>query len=174
MKIVLLLLLGPLAAFCQPRLVKMQLFDNHVGLMAPEGLSDIRPELWRSKYPDRPKPQLALSDSTGLTDLIGQYNDQDIQEEQLDATITLQVKAIKKSSPGISIVKKEVRPVNGKKVAVIKFLSDGLDERMFNCYFFTAMNGKLLFFLADVSFFTSASGWESFHQSPNSLPHSWI
>ena len=46
----------------------------------------------------------------------------------------------------MSIFDEGVKTINGKKVGYFKFLARAVDQKVFNYYFFTVVDGKILLF----------------------------
>jgi len=141
-----LLIFLPYIGRAQTGLNKITLLDGKVQFSAPKELSPITDEAWKVKYYDMPKPTLALSDETGEVNLIVDLTKQPATEDQLDSYRDFRVEKLKKTIPDIKILSDSVKSVNGRKIGYIKFISQASDQNIFNYYFFTVANGKILFF----------------------------
>jgi len=103
-------------------------------------------EMWKAKYHSPNKPTMILSDEEGSVNLIADMTDQASPENQLAAFKDFQFQQIKARRPDLKLLSDGVRTVNGKKVAYFKFLSQAVDQKVFNYYFFVTADGKILLF----------------------------
>jgi hypothetical protein len=46
----------------------------------------------------------------------------------------------------MTVLDEGVKTINGKKIGYFKFLTQAVDQKVFNYYFFTVVNGKILLF----------------------------
>ncbi|MGC4104382.1 hypothetical protein [Ferruginibacter sp.] len=146
MKIIALLLF-PILSFGQIKLDKtIALFDNKVELLAPRELSNMSDEKWTLKYHNTPKPELALTDENLEINLLVNLTQQPATESQIAAYKDFRIANLKKTRTDIKILGDGVKTVNGKSIGFIKFSSQAIDQGIFNFYFFTVFNGKILLF----------------------------
>jgi hypothetical protein len=135
-----------LPGFSQTAKEKLNLLDGKVELLVPSELTSMRNEMWRLKYHDMPRPILALTDDNGEINLIGDMTGQAATEEQLDAFKDFQIDHFKKSRPDIKMLDNGIRMINERKIGFFKFLSRAGGQKVFNYYFFTIVDGKVLLF----------------------------
>lgn len=141
------LLLFPVLSFGQPKLDrKISLLDNKVDILAPDELSKMTDEMWTLKYHTMPRPELVLTDENGEINLLADFTQQPATDNQLTAYKNFRISNLKKTRTDIKVLSDGVKIVNGKKIGYIKFLSQASDQSIFNYYFFTVVNGKILFF----------------------------
>ena len=57
-----------------------------------------------------------------------------------------QLAQLRKRRTDLTVLNNGVKVVDGKKVGYIKFLSQAVDQAVFNYYFFAVADGKVLFF----------------------------
>lgn len=148
-KITLLLLtifLAPVIVFGQSKMEKISLLNNKIEISVPKELSTMTDEIWKLKYQNKPKSTLALSDKNGEINLIGDMTQQPASESQLTAYKDFQINSLKKKRSDLEILAQGIKTVNGKKVGYFKFISDAVDQKVFNYYFFTIVSGKILIF----------------------------
>jgi len=67
-------------------------------------------------------------------------------EEQLDAFKDFQIDHFKKSLPDIKMLDNGIKMINERKIGFFKFLSRAGGHKVFNYYFFTIVDGKVLLF----------------------------
>ena len=102
--------------------------------------------MWTLKYQKRTRPIMVLTDEDGEVNLIADMTQQPAVESQLASFKDFQIQQLKKSRPDLTILNEGVKTVNGKKVAFFKFVTQAIDQKVFNYYFFTLVDGKILLF----------------------------
>lgn len=136
----------PLMGFGQINLDhKVTFQDERVEIMVPGILSEMKDEVWKHKYQDIPKPQRVLTDEQGEVNLLINATQQPINPNELFAYEQHRIDQLRGRSD-IKILGEGVKTVSRKKVGFIKFLSQSSDRGIFNFYFFTEFDGKVLFF----------------------------
>jgi len=140
------LLLFPFFSFSQDKFDKINLLENKVEILAPKELSKMTDQMWSFKYPKRARPILVLTDENGEVNLIADMTKQPAAENQLASFKDFQIAQLKKSRPDLKVLEDGVKTINGKKVPYFKFLSQAIDQKVFNYYFFTLVDGKILLF----------------------------
>jgi hypothetical protein len=103
-------------------------------------------EMWNAKYPKQPRPTMVLSDEDGEVNLIADMTQQPATENQIAAFKDYQLQQLKTKRQDLNFLGDGVKTINGKKVGYFKFLSQALDQKVFNHYFFTIVDGKILLF----------------------------
>lgn len=141
-----LALLLPLFGFTQTGVEKVSILDGKVEFFVPSELSSMRDEMWTLKYPNMPRPILALTDDNGEINLIGDLTAQSATEAQLDAFSNFQIDHFKKSRSDLKMLDNGSKIINGRKVGFFKFLSRAGGQKVFNYYFFIIVDGKILLF----------------------------
>jgi len=102
--------------------------------------------MWTFKYHNNPKPTVALSDVNGEVNLLVNYTPQPAAESQMGDFKDFQIAQLKKTHPDLKVLEDGIKTINGKKVGFFKFLSQASDQKVFNYYFFTVLDGKILLF----------------------------
>jgi hypothetical protein len=139
-------LLFPIVGYSQITLEKISILNDKVEIMAPKELTEMSGEMWSLKYRNKPRPSLVLSDSTGEINLIADMTDQPATESQMTAFKDFQLKQIINKRSDAVILSNGVKVINGKKVGYFKFISQAVDQKIFNYYFFVIVSGKILLF----------------------------
>ncbi len=103
-------------------------------------------EMWTAKYQKRARPILALSDEDGEVNLIADMTQQPATENQIVSFKDYQIQQLKAKRPDLNLLSDGVKTVNGKKVGYFKFVTQAVDQKVFNYYFFTIVDGKILLF----------------------------
>lgn len=143
----LIAILFPLFSFSQIKVdQKMSILNGKVEFLVPKELSKITDEIWKIKYGNAKQPVLALSDKDGEANLIGQMTNQDWEEANLDEYKNFRIENLKKTRPNLKVLEEGNKEINGKKVVFFKFMTEAVDTKIFNYYFFTVVNGKILIF----------------------------
>jgi hypothetical protein len=140
------LLLLPVFSFAQSKLDTVSLLNGKVKILAPKELSPMTEEMWKAKYQNRAKPDMVLTDQDGEINLIASLTQQPATENQVAEFKDLQVQQLKAQRPDFVLLGDGVKSINGKKIGYIKFLTQAVDQKVFNYYFFGIFNGKVLLF----------------------------
>ena len=137
----------PILSFGQPKLDRtISLLDNKVEIRVPNELSKMTDAMWTLKYHTMPRPELVLTDENGEINLLVDLTQQPATDNQLAEYKNFRISNLKKTRTDIKVLSDGVKIVNGKKIGYLKFLSQASDQKIFNYYFFTVVNGKILFF----------------------------
>jgi len=142
----LILLLFPTLSFSQTKLDTLSLLTDKVKLLAPKELKSMSNEMWTAKYQRRTRPILVLSDEDGEVNLLADMTQLPASESQIPAFKDAQLTQLKKSRPDMTVLDEGVKTMNGKKIGYFKFLTQAVDQKVFNYYFFTVVDGKVLLF----------------------------
>jgi hypothetical protein len=143
MKILLFLIL-PILSFGQSSLDTVSILNGKVKMLAPKELSPMSDEMWKEKYHNSNNPTLVLSDEEGTVNLIVDMTNQPSPENQLVSFKDFQLKQLKIKRPDLKLLNDGAKTVNRKKVAYFKFVSQAVDQKVFNYYFFSIVDGKIL------------------------------
>jgi hypothetical protein len=137
----------PILSFGQPKLDRtISLLDNKVEIRVPNELSKMTDDMWTLKYHTMPRPELVLTDENGEINLLVDLTQQPATDNQLAEYKNFRISNLKKTRTDIKVLSDGVKIVNGKKIGYLKFLSQASDQKIINYYFFTVVNGKILFF----------------------------
>lgn len=140
------LLLFPIFSFGQSKLDTVSILSGKVKILAPKELSSMSEEMWTAKYQKRTRPVMVLSDEDGEVNLIADMTSQPATESQIASFKDFQIQQLKSKRPDLNLLSEGVKTVNGKKIGYFKFITQAVDQKVFNYYFFTIMNGKILLF----------------------------
>ena len=145
MKLIVLLFF-PIFSFGQIKLDKtISLFNNKVEILVPKELSKMSDEMWTLKYHNLPRPELVITDENGEINFLADLTQQPATESQIAAYKDFRVSNLKKTRTDVKIIGEGIKSINGKSIGFIKFSSQASDQSIFNFYFFTIVNGKILF-----------------------------
>ena len=143
---VLILLLIPTFSFSQTKLDTVSFLSGKAKILAPKELKPMSEQMWTLKYQQRTRPVLVLSDEDGEVNLIADMTQQPASESQLASFKDFQIQQLKSRRPDLELLSEGVKTINGKKVGYFKFVTQAIDQKVFNYYFFTLVNGKILLF----------------------------
>ncbi|MGC3979225.1 MAG: hypothetical protein QM751_13940 [Paludibacteraceae bacterium] len=150
----------PIFSFGQIKLdQKVNLLDGKVTIFCPKELSEMTAEMWKIKYGNAQRPVLALSDVNIEVNLLAQYTNQNWEEKKIAEYKDIRIANLKKTRTDIQILKEGVTDINGKKVGFFKFMIQAIDSKVFNYYFFTIVDAKILTFTFNCKE-TLRNGWE--------------
>ena len=142
-----LIIIVPLFALSQSNADTISILDNKAKIVVPAELSKMSDEMFAIKYGNKSRPVLVLSDEEGEINFMADMTRQQALESELSSYKDFRIEQLKKSRSDLEIVEQGVKTVNGKKVAYFKFLSQAVDQKVFNYYFFTLVDGKVLLFV---------------------------
>ena len=141
------LLFFPILGFGQIKLDKtISLLDNKVEFLVPKELVKMSDQMWTYKYHTQPRPELVLTDEYAEINLLVDLTPQPATENQIASYKDFRISNLKNTRTDIKILGEGVKSVNGKNIGFIKFSSQASDQNIYNFYFFTVVNGKILFF----------------------------
>jgi hypothetical protein len=143
---VLMLLMFPVYSIAQSKLDSISLLSGKVKILSPRALTNMSDEMWFLKYRNTPRPIMALSDEDGEVNLIANMTQQPATGNQLASYKDYQIEQLKKSRPDLVLLDDGVKTMNGKQVGYFKFETQAIDQKVFNYYFFTIVDGKILLF----------------------------
>lgn len=137
----------PIVSFGQIKLdQKISLVNGKVELLAPSDLKSMSDEMFKVKYRKPTRPELLLTDENGEVNLVGDLTTQPLTEARLVDFKNFQMNSLKKNRTDLNFLGDGVKTVNGKKVAYFKFISDAIDQRIFNYYSIIVVDGKAMIF----------------------------
>lgn len=136
----------PFISFAQIKMEKVNLLNGKVEFNSPTELTKMTDEMWALKYQNKPKPTFVVSDKNGGVNLIADTTNQSASESQLGLWKDFQIEQLKKNRPNLKVLNGGVKVINGKKVGYFKFITQAIDQEIFNYYFFTIVDGKILLF----------------------------
>ncbi len=115
-------------------------------MLAPVTLTTMSDEMWAFKYQNKARPILVLTDKDAEINLIAHLTNQPAQESQINEFKEAQIKQLKKQRPDLTFIDSGVRLINGKHIGYFKFISQAIDQKVFNYYFFATLDEKILLF----------------------------
>jgi len=144
-KTIFLAFIIPFSVIAQVKLEKKTFLNNRLELMVPADFKPMSEEMLNVKYPNtRQKPDLVLTDENGEVNIVISRPPQPMKSEQVGTFKDFQMNSLKKARPDAKWLKDGVRTINGKNVGYFEFISNAVDQTVFNYYFFTNMDGKVL------------------------------
>ena len=142
----LIFLFFPLFSFGQSKLDTVTILSGKVKILAPKELSSMSEQMWTLKYQNRTRPVMVLTDENGEVNLIADMTKQPAAENQLASFKDYQIQQLKSKRSDLTVLEDGVKSINGKKVGYFKFVTQAVDQKVFNYYFFTLVEGKILLF----------------------------
>ncbi|MGZ3751038.1 MAG: hypothetical protein ACXVAU_07175, partial [Mucilaginibacter sp.] len=140
-----LLLLMPFLGFSQINLEQQRFLNNRVELLVPIGFIHMSAGDRDIKYPNQSQqPDVILTDQNGDVNILIVMLSQTIHPSQIAAYKDFQIATLKKSHPNSQWLDNGVRTINGKSVGYFKFITDAADQKIFDYYFFTELDGRVL------------------------------
>jgi hypothetical protein len=142
----LIILLLPIFSFGQSKFDTVSLLNDKVKILTPKELSTMSDEMWTVKYQKRTRPILVLSDEAGEVNLIADMTQQPATENQIASFKDYQIQQLRAKRPDLNLLNDGVKTIYGKKLGYFKFVTQAFDQKVFNYYFFTIVEGKILLF----------------------------
>lgn len=140
----LFLLLLPVFCLAQEKPVPVSTLEGRVTLQVPADLKPMNDEMWEAKYNKRARPNLVLSDTNGTVNLIVELTKQSVTPAQLVQMKDFQVKFMKQQRPDMVLLSDGEKTINGRKVVYFKMMTQAVDQKVFNYFFITSLDGKVL------------------------------
>ena len=144
LKTIAFLLFIPFCGLAQIQLEKKSLLDNKIELLVPTNFTVMTPEMLAFKYHSANKPQIVFTNEDADVNLVVSLMPQPMQESQVGLFKDFQLATLKKSRPDAKFLSDGVKKINNKNVGYFKFISAAVDQNVFNYYFFTSLDGKVL------------------------------
>jgi hypothetical protein len=141
-----LLLFSTSTIYAQIKLDTISILEGRVKLLAPAELSQMSDEMWNFKYQKKPRPLMVLTDEDAEINLIAHMTPQHVLENQLEEFKDIQIEQLKQKLPDIFFLDSGVKLINGKNIGYFKFISQAIDQKVFNYFFFTIVDEKILLF----------------------------
>ena len=143
----LLLFLLPIFSAAQIKLEQRNLLDDKVELLVPVYFKPMTAEMMATKYPNPgQQPNLVLTDENAEVNIVVTITPQPIQPGQMTKYKDFMINSLKRSHPDAQWLDNGVKQINGKNVGYFKLISNAVDQKVFVCYFFTDLDGKVLIF----------------------------
>ncbi len=141
----LIILVLPNAVNAQIKLEKRSFLDNKIELLVPADFKPMTAEMMDIKYPNRkPQPNVILTDEDATVNIVISYIPQALRADQIAAFKDFQINSLKKARSDAKWLEEGIKNINGKKIGFFKFLVNAIDQSVFNYYFFTDLDGKIL------------------------------
>jgi hypothetical protein len=139
-------LLLPALTFAQNDLEKTTLLDNKLEILVPKSFHKMTEEEYKLKYPNpKRKASLIMTDKNLEVNLVIDYLQQyPLTNEQVGEFKNMQLTAIQKSHPESKLLDNGLKNIDGKKVGFFKVMTQAIDQKMFNYFVFTDLEGKVL------------------------------
>lgn len=125
---------------------KISLFENQLEFSIPDELNTMSESVWTLKYHDLPRPEFVVTDKNGEVNLLISLTKQPAAEKQLGAYKDFRIAEMKKRRADVTIMEDGTKEINGKKFSFFTFLTQASDQKIFNIYYFTILNGRVLCF----------------------------
>ncbi|WP_156133114.1 hypothetical protein [Lacinutrix sp. Hel_I_90] len=117
-----------------------------MSVQVPDNLIEMSEEMFQYKYGMNQKPSFVVSNEDGTVNFIANLSNMSLAENNLIEYRTRHLSKLMKSRSDIEVSEVGEKDVNGKQIVYFKFLTQAIDQKIFNYYFFTVYKGKLLMF----------------------------
>ena len=142
----LIVLLFPFFSYSQIKLEKINLLDNKLEILIPKQLSVMSEEMWTLKYKRNIRPILVLTDEEGEVNFLADDTQIASTENGIDSFKNFHINSMKEKRPDLEFLEDGIKTINGIKVGYFKFLSQAIDQKVFNYYFFIVIEEKIILF----------------------------
>lgn len=142
---ILVTLVTPACLKAQVKLERRSFLDGKMELLVPVNFKPMTAAMMNFKYPNaNQKPNIVLTDEYAEVNIVISFLSQSLKSSQIDEFKNFQISMLKKLRPDAKWLEDGTKVVNGKKIGYFKFVSNAIDQTVFNYYFFTDMDGKVL------------------------------
>jgi len=147
---------------CQDSLLSQYFLDGKLEILVPSSFHKMTTEEFLYKYPKRnQKVSVILTDSTLEANLlINHMVEYDMSDDSVYKFKDIQLKKIKNKFPTAIFLEDNTRVMHGKNVAFLKVITPADDTPVFNYFFITNLQGKVLL-LAFNCIETKRNVWET-------------
>jgi hypothetical protein len=135
----------PVLSFSQAKLQKKNFIDNKVELLVPADFKPMAQDLVDFKYQNSiNKPSFVLTNKDVDVNIAFQLQEKVSGPVPLEAYKKHQLEILKKSMPDAEWKGDSIVTINGRKVGYFKVITPALNERIYNYFFFTNLDDKVL------------------------------
>lgn len=144
--ILLLLFIAPFSLWAQIKLENKSFLDDKLQLTVPADFKPISEEMLNFKYPSqKQRPDVILTDENAEVNIVMMILRQHLTSDKVGEFKEFQMSLLKRSRPDAKWLQNGVKTINGKQVGYFQFITKAIDQNVFNYYFFTDIDGKILF-----------------------------
>jgi hypothetical protein len=136
----------PVFSFAQNDLEEKSLLDHKISLLVPQSFHVMTPAEYAIKYPNpKRKASLILTNKDLTVNLVVDYLQQyGLADEQVEPFKDMQLAAIQKSHPESAVIDNGMKTIAHKKIGFFKVLTQASDQKIFNYFLVTNLDGKVL------------------------------
>ena len=120
------------------------LIEERVIMMVPVDFQEMSQADAKLKYPSQERPQLILTDTSTAVNLMFNYLDQPIKNEDVATLCSQIINGMKRVNSSISIQEEGVEIVGDKNVAYTTFSHPTLNGKLYNLMYFVELDGRSL------------------------------
>jgi hypothetical protein len=120
-----------------------ELFSGKIKVMLPADFSDMPPEAAKQKYPMEQRPAIIKTSPEMDMDFAFNIVEQPIANEQIEQVADYIRNVMKKVQTSNVFCEKGTMEAGKTKIAWFDFISNGIDEKMYNFMYFFCVDGKL-------------------------------
>lgn len=129
-------------ALSQTTWSKKSFLNNKIEINCPNSLMKMSDEMYKFKYHMSKRPEICLADENAEVSLIGDMRNQVATDKDLEQILKNTIKAITNQRSDIIVIDSGVKTINNKKIANVKFISQAIDQKIFNDMTFLSIQGK--------------------------------
>ena len=118
--------------------------EDKISMMVPKEFKDLDLEIAKIKYPMEQRPQTILTDYTGTVNIIFNYMDEKIANNDIEMIRDRLLAMIQRMNPGIKPQSTGKEEIEDKTIAYVEFSNTALDGKLYNLMYFLEVDGKAL------------------------------
>ena len=118
--------------------------EDKITMMVPEDFVEMSEDAAKTKYPSEQRPETILTDSTTAINLMFNYMDQKLTNENVAELRDQVIDGMQRLNPGIKPQERGVEEVRDKTIAYVEFTNPVLDGKLFNLLYFLEVEGRSL------------------------------
>ncbi len=140
----LLLTLVLVSATVNIELEKRSLFNNRLELKIPKDFQVMSEEMLSIKYPSDRRPTLVYTNKSGGINVALNLTESRATQNEIPSYKDYLLETFKSAYPSAEWKSSGVTTINGRKVGYLEFVTPAIDTEIYNLFFFTDLDGKLL------------------------------
>lgn len=140
----LLLALFLVSATVNIELEKRSLLNNKLELKIPKDFQIMSDEMLSTKYPSDRRPTLVYTNPSGGINVALNLTESRATQNQIPTYKEYLLETFKNAYPSAEWKSSGVTTINGRKVGYLEFVTPAIDTQIYNLFFFTDLEGKLL------------------------------
>jgi len=125
-------------------LVTKSLLDDKVELKIPADFDIMSEEMMKLKYPSERRPSIVYTNEAASINVALNLTENRASQEAIEPYLDNLLQTFKNMYPSAEWTGSGIEVIDGRKVGYMKLITPAIDTEIYNCIFFTDLDGKLL------------------------------